>query len=508
MRSYVAAFVVAAVAAALLTPLVRRVALRLGAVSGSGGRNVNVRSIPRLGGVAICLAVLLPIVSLLFVESRVATAFKANVLLVLGVGAGGATMCIVGAVDDLRGVRALHKLGFQLAVAALAFFCGFRIEGVELPLFGNLPMGVFALPVTMIWVVGIINAVNLIDGLDGLAAGVAFFAGLTNLVVAYLGGGVIPALMMSAMLGALAGFLFYNFNPAKIFMGDSGSYLLGFVLAVTPLVGPSQKGSAAVGLLVPVVALGVPIFDTMFTIVRRFLERRPIFSPDRGHVHHRLLDLGLTHRRAVLALYGVSIVFTAASIAIYLGRSWQVGLALLVASVAAIGLARFAGYFSILNLRERQHQRIRSRETELLRHAMPSLVVSMARTRSEAEILEQLRALSHQVGLSSVKIVQGDKEMFSWTVGDVAPRRVVASMQYPLGANALATATLVARAPNDFEEPQMSPQTEILLQLVVDLLATNLSRVGSKLAPTCHSASSIEDAGSAASAVSTAPAKA
>src|SRR5690606_22890845 len=143
----------------------------------------------------------------------------------------------------------------------------------------------------------------LIDGLDGLAAGVVFFAGVTNFVVAYISGSVMTALIMAAMLGSVLGFLIYNFNPARIFMGDSGSYLLGYVLAVTALAGASQKASTAVALLVPIVALGVPIFDTLFTIVRRFLERRPIFSPDRGHVHHRLLDLGLTHRRAVVILY-------------------------------------------------------------------------------------------------------------------------------------------------------------------------------------------------------------
>src|SRR5262249_3320778 len=154
------------------------------------------------------------------------------------------------------GVRAMHKLFVQLAVAVIAFACGFRIEAVSLPLLGDLSMGIFALPVTALWIVGIVNAVNLIDGLDGLAAGVVFFAALTNFVVASIYGSVLPAVLMAAMLGAVVGFLFYNFNPARIFMGDSGSYFLGYVLATMSLFGSLQKTSTAVSLLVPVLALG------------------------------------------------------------------------------------------------------------------------------------------------------------------------------------------------------------------------------------------------------------
>src|SRR5262249_52489320 len=159
-----------------------------------------------------------------------------------------------------------------------------------------------SLPITVLWITGIVNAINLIDGLDGLAAGIVFFAGLTNFVVAYMHGALMVALFMSAMLGATAGFLFHNFNPARIFMGDSGSYFLGYVIATSSLLGSMQPTSTTVALLVPMLALGVPIFDTLFAIVRRFLERRPLFSPDRGHIHHRLVDMGITHRRAVLIL--------------------------------------------------------------------------------------------------------------------------------------------------------------------------------------------------------------
>jgi len=483
MRSYIAAFLIAAVVAAALTPLMRRLALRAGAVSSGGGRHTNDHEVPRLGGVAICIALFTPIVGLFFVEAVVAGAFKARPAQVFGLVSGGIVMCLVGMVDDVRGIRALYKLYGQVAVAVLAFACGFRIDAVALPFVGSLSMGIFALPVTALWIVGIINAVNLIDGLDGLAAGVVFFAGVTNFVVAYMTGAMVPALIMAAMLGAVLGFLFYNFNPARIFMGDSGSYLLGFVLAVTSLVGASQKASTAVSLLVPVVALGVPIFDTLFTMVRRFLERRPLFSPDRGHVHHRLLDLGITHRRAVLILYGVCVVLTVASIGIYLGRSWQVGVALLTTSVVVIGLARFVGYFSYWHLRKRQQARVRSRETELLRRALPSLPERFRSAGSEAEVFDILVDLAGEVRMASIRLLHASEVVYSWTDDCDDQRRICARMEYPVGFDALARSTLEIEVANDFEDSQMSPQTDILLQVVVDLVEHRLTALGSLLAP-------------------------
>jgi UDP-GlcNAc:undecaprenyl-phosphate/decaprenyl-phosphate GlcNAc-1-phosphate transferase len=146
--------------------------------------------------------------------------------------------------------------------------------------------------------------------------------------------------LMASLMGALLAFLFYNFNPARIFMGDSGSYFLGFLLATSSIMAPLQKASTTVSLLVPIVALGLPIFDTLFSMLRRYLERRPMFSADRGHVHHRLLDMGITHRRAVVTLYGASVVLAASAIAIALGRDWEVGLGLLGASVVLAGLMR------------------------------------------------------------------------------------------------------------------------------------------------------------------------
>ncbi|MBM4356746.1 MAG: undecaprenyl/decaprenyl-phosphate alpha-N-acetylglucosaminyl 1-phosphate transferase [Deltaproteobacteria bacterium] len=485
MRTYLAAFLLAALASAALTPLVRLIAIRLQAMSATGGRHMHARKIPRLGGVAIAIALFLPILSLFVVDGVVAQHIRENALRVVGLCGGGALLCLVGALDDIRGVRALSKLLAQILVATLAWGCGFRIDEIMLPVFGVLPMGIFSLPVTVLWVVGITNAVNLIDGLDGLAAGVVFFAGVTNFVVAHSLGRQFTALAMAALLGAVLAFLFYNFNPARIFMGDSGSYLLGYVLATTALVGPTGKATTAVSLLVPIVALGVPIFDTLFAMVRRALERRPIFSPDRGHIHHRLLDLGLTHRRAVLFLYGVSVLLTVASIAIYLGRAWQIGVALLGATVVMAGLVRFVGYFSIAMFARRQRSRMRSRDAELLRHAVLSAFTELAAAHTEEQLLEALEAVAERAELASLEVrPRGLEEAtFRWAPRTSDARRVVATMTYPLGRDSLADHEVEIAVVTEFEDAEMPPQTEILLQLFVDLLVQNLARVGSRFAP-------------------------
>ncbi|MBE7480996.1 MAG: undecaprenyl/decaprenyl-phosphate alpha-N-acetylglucosaminyl 1-phosphate transferase [Polyangiaceae bacterium] len=486
MRSYVAAFFIALLIAAALTPIVRLLAIRLGAMSRPGGRHVNRRSVPRLGGISIALAVSAPVAALLFSDSGVATTIQGSAKLAYGLLAGAAIMCVVGAVDDTRGLRAMHKLIAQVACALIAFAAGFRIEAISLPFVGSLSMGIFALPITVAWIVGITNAVNLIDGLDGLAAGVVFFAAVTNFTVAYISSSVFVAVLMAAMMGALIGFLFYNFNPARIFMGDSGSYFLGYVLATASLAGAAQKASTTVSLLVPVVALGVPIFDTLFSVVRRWLERRPLFSPDRGHIHHRLIDMGLTHRRAVLILYGVSIVLTVSAVGISLGRSWEVGVALLAVTVVMTGLIRSVGYFEYLVLRKRQKSRLYERHTERLRRAIPELPAALAATRSEDDVLGELAALAESAELGYVEVLRngaaGEECAFKWSRSEHdTDLRGLVSARFPIGRDDNARAILKFGWRPETEE--VSPQDDVLLQLVTDIVASNLSRLASPLAP-------------------------
>ncbi|HTA91788.1 MAG TPA: MraY family glycosyltransferase [Polyangiaceae bacterium] len=489
MKSYVVACLVALFLSVLVTPLVRRFALRIGAVSTPGGRHVHGRTVPRLGGIALAFAWAVPVVSLALRDPMVTRALHGNLLQIVTVVVGGAVICTVGALDDARGMRSLYKLAAQIVVAAFAFACGFEIQAIQLPLFGTLQMGAFALPVTVLWIVGVTNAVNLIDGLDGLAAGVSFFAAFTSFVIASISGSVFVALTMAALMGALVGFLFFNFNPARIFMGDSGSYFLGFVLATTALAGGGgglqQKASTAVSLLVPVLALGVPIFDTLFSMFRRLLERRPIFSADRGHVHHRLLDLGLTHRRAVMFLYGISILLAAGAIAVSLGRSWHVGVALLSVSLVFVGFVRFLGYFEYLHFRKRQKSRLRDPFTENLRRVIPRLIVALSKASGEDGALNVLERLTNETSILCVEVLASGKagehaHCWSKSGADCASRDLV-EMVFPIGRGSASIASLRFRWNSDLEDP--APQVDVLLQILVDELSRALLTFGSELLP-------------------------
>jgi UDP-GlcNAc:undecaprenyl-phosphate GlcNAc-1-phosphate transferase len=480
MKAFLALFFAAAALSAAMTPPIRSLAIRLRALSRPGGRNLNERAVPRMGGVAVAIGTLAPLALVAMVHSSVGASLRADALQLLGLVAGGVFLCGVGTLDDVRRLRAIHKLALQVAAAVIAFSCGYRIEAVRLPLIGELSMGVFALPVTTLWVVGVTNAINLIDGLDGLAAGVAFFAGLTNFVVAYVNGSIFVAAVMAAMLGAVVGFLVFNFNPARIFMGDSGSYFLGYVLGSVSLAGSSQKASTAVSVLVPLVALGLPIVDMLFTIARRFLEKRSIFSPDRGHIHHRLLDMGLTHRRAVLLLYGVCLVLTAAAIGISLGRSWQVGLALLCATLVVVTISRFVGYFEYLLLLRGQHPRAWDRHSRLLRDAMPEMARRLSEARSEPDVfaaLEQLTALA-QLDSANIVPVDVDAKVSVQPPAEIDER---VALLFAIGPDATAQSAICFRWRP--EDGRVSPQAETLLQIVADLAASVLSRVGSRHAP-------------------------
>ncbi len=481
MLSYLTCFAIAAVASVLLTPVARRIAIRIGAVGRPGGRNIHARSIPRLGGTALAAGWCVAILLFRHLPSHGSVALADSGIRLWGIVVGALGLCALGAVDDVRGLRAYHKLIGQIILAIVAFACGLRIDAVSLPLFPSLSMGVFALPVTVLWIVGVTNAVNLIDGLDGLAAGVGFFASATYFVVALVGGNPFVALMSAALMGVLAGFLVFNFNPARIFMGDSGSYFIGFLLATLPIATErQQKASTAVSLLVPMLALGLPIFDTLLTMARRFLERRSMFSPDRGHIHHRLLDLGLTHRRAVVLLYGVCVVYAASAIAVSLGRILHTGIALVSVSIVGVGLVRFAGYFEVLHVARRQRARLYDPRAVGLRYAVPEYLATLATARTEGEVMDLLEHATTRLDFERIELLKDGATRRQFGPKDGSEREVVRAT-YPLGRDDQARASL--RFSWSASEPEVPPQVAILLQLIVDGAANALVRVGSPLAP-------------------------
>ena len=279
--------------------------LRWGIVARAGGRHLHQGAVPRTGGLALFAGVAAALMLRLLGEhlwgwSPAVTELERPVL---GVLAGLAVMFGVGLLDDLVDLRPSQKLAGQLAAAGIAYAAGVRIDFVGDPFGGGLILlGVLSLPVTLFWMVGFANVINLIDGLDGLAAGVTAIAGVTLLLLALQSNQAAAAVLAAALVGACIGFLRFNFNPASIFMGDSGALFLGFALACISLLGV-MKSVAAITLVVPLLVIGVPVFDTFAAIVRRRRQGRPIQEADAGHIHHRLLGRGFDQRQTVLIIY-------------------------------------------------------------------------------------------------------------------------------------------------------------------------------------------------------------
>jgi UDP-GlcNAc:undecaprenyl-phosphate/decaprenyl-phosphate GlcNAc-1-phosphate transferase len=344
MRTSAASFLLGFMVAVWLTPVARRLAYRFQLVDRpQDGRRVNKKSIPRAGGLAIAAGVLAPILALAFYENTISRAIYADLVSVAALFVGALAALGIGLVDDLYRPSAKLRLLALVAVAALCWLGGHRVEDIVIPGVGQVTMGFWSLPVTVLWIVGVIVAFNFVDGLDGLATGIALISTVTLFVCATIDNNVLLMTWTGAMAGALLGFLIFNFNPASIFMGDAGSNFLGFVLALVALQ-TSRKTAAAVSFVVPFCVLGLPLLDVSLTMVRRALLRQGLFTSERGHLHHRLLQLGLSHRWAVLVLYGVTTVFCLGAVAIAVPL-WH--LHLLVATVitaVVFGLMFATGY--------------------------------------------------------------------------------------------------------------------------------------------------------------------
>lgn len=335
-----ASFAVAGAAALLLTPLVKRFAVKIGAMDAPNHRKVHTRIMPRLGGLAIYLAfVLTTLGAWLFAGEGF------DWKIALGLLLGGTVIVTVGAFDDKFDLSPKVKLLGQIAAALIVVAFDVRIELLNIP-FGDSMVDTswLSIPLTVFWIVGVTNAVNLIDGLDGLAAGVSGIATATILVLAILMGNVTVILLSAVLLGSIVGFLFYNFHPAKIFMGDSGALFLGFALSTFSIMGFKQ--ATLVSFIVPLVILAVPLGDTFFAIVRRVLNRTPISVADKSHLHHCLQQIGLSHRQTVLVIYAVAIFFGLCAVLLSQTANWVavifVAVLLLVMELGAEAIGIFS----------------------------------------------------------------------------------------------------------------------------------------------------------------------
>jgi UDP-GlcNAc:undecaprenyl-phosphate GlcNAc-1-phosphate transferase len=345
MTTILFVFIIAFVLALVLTPVAKSLGVRFGAVDIPSARKVHTQAIPRSGGLAITVSFFLAIIACTFLMTDVSNLLFWNELRAFGI-LGGIVIFAVGFFDDFHRLGPKIKILFQIFAASLAFYGGIRIEGFVA---GGvvLHFGILSWPITVFWFLLFINAMNLIDGLDGLAAGIAFFTGVVMVIMTVMQANYLAALEFAALSGALLGFLRYNFNPASVFMGDGGSYFIGYTIAALAIMG-SIKSQVGATLLIPLLALGVPIFDTILSPMRRFFLGRRIFHPDKGHIHHRLIEMGLDSNKAVLAIYGVSCILCLIAILLVNLQDVMAGLLLIVLGAGAFIIVRKLGYLEYL----------------------------------------------------------------------------------------------------------------------------------------------------------------
>ncbi|MRG85048.1 glycosyltransferase family 4 protein [Salinibacillus xinjiangensis] len=326
-----------------ITPIVKKVALKINAVDVPEQRKVHDKIMPRLGGLAIYTSF---VIGLLFLSP------DSQYLLTIITGA--TVIMLVGVLDDVIGLSASMKLSGHIVAALIVVLSGLQIEFITIPFGPKVDFEIWGIPITILWIVGVTNAINLIDGLDGLAAGIAAIALITISGMALFMGNVVVAILGLMLLGSTLGFLIYNFYPAKIFLGDTGSYFLGFMISVLSILG-LYKNVTVFSLIVPIIILGVPIVDTFFAIVRRFIQGKPLHSPDKAHLHHSLIKLGFTHRQTVLILYTMSGIFSLAAIVFTRGTMWgstivMILLAILIELTVEITGLVSHNYRPVLNL--------------------------------------------------------------------------------------------------------------------------------------------------------------
>ncbi|GHV12664.1 undecaprenyl-phosphate alpha-N-acetylglucosaminyl 1-phosphate transferase [Clostridia bacterium] len=314
------AFIFAALLAFVITPLVRVLAFRIGAVDvPKDNRRMHKVPIPRLGGLAIFIAFVAAV--LIFYGAT-----KESVALILG----SAIIAGIGIVDDVFRIKAIYKLLAQLAAAGIIVWSGIIFSHINL--FGDyISFGIFKYPITILWIVALTNAVNLIDGLDGLACGISAISAMSLLFVTLIIGDFGVALIIAILAGACIGFLPFNIYPAKMFGGDTAAMFLGFVLSVVSIMGVF-KLHALLTFVMPFLIFSVPLFDTLFAIVRRIAAGRPPFSADRGHLHHRLIDMGFNQRQSVVILYAVSALFGVSAV-LFVARRVLYGVILIAVSI-------------------------------------------------------------------------------------------------------------------------------------------------------------------------------
>jgi UDP-GlcNAc:undecaprenyl-phosphate GlcNAc-1-phosphate transferase len=434
MGEYVVIYLVAFTLSVFLVPIVRRLALKVGAIDlPDRVRKIHTRAVPRMGGVAIFIAFIVPVVGTYvlgatgLVESQVYQVLTESSTAMSGLLAASTLILLLGIYDDVRHCRPSVKILVQTVAALVLCAVGIRIDLIRNPFTGELiRFGWLAWPLTVFWVLAITNAINLIDGMDGLGPGVGLFVAGTMLLISIFFRVSLVGPVMAALVGAIIGFLIFNFHPAKIFMGDSGSLFVGFLLAAICIQG-SIKRYTLVALLIPIVALALPIIDTLMAIVRRWSKGLPMSVPDKQHVHHRLMSLGFSQREAVFVLYGVSVILGCVALVVAVLES--------ALSVAVAGGTIVAIIVGVHVLGGREFSAIGTRILQALRrrHRRRSAWIEVYNTAAKMESASSVEEMWHDIGelfteldVDSVHVslseAPGGRRELEWTrpAGDAA----------------------------------------------------------------------------------------
>ena len=323
---------VAFIAALVLTPVAIKLANQFNIVDMPNHRKVHTKPTPRMGGLAIYAAFVLGTLALMVYTREVAALLIAATIVMT-----------TGLIDDVKSISPKFKLLGQVLASLVLVRAGFYVEFITNPFDGGIiSLGFWGIPLTILWLTGISNTINLIDGLDGLSSGVSAIAAIATAIVCVSQGALLPAALAGVLAAAALGFLPWNFNPAKTFMGDCGSLLLGFLLGALALMGLS-KGATIISIFIPLIILGIPVFDTTFAIIRRMFLRKPIFEADKMHLHHSLIALGMSQRQTVLIIYALSIVMGVCAVLMSVLTSSQAVLVLLLITLATFVGAEFLG---------------------------------------------------------------------------------------------------------------------------------------------------------------------
>ena len=387
-------FIVAGCLAAMLTRWLISKPLAVGLDRPDGWRKQHQVSVPRLGGVSIFLVLALGWMGATLVDPEAWTEL-------LPLWLGNAIVFSVGLIDDLRPLGARVKFLGQLGAALLLYAMGVSVDVLSNPVGeGSLQLGFWSLPVTLLWLVAVPNIINLVDGMDGLAAGVGLLLSLTLAIVAGHNGQQQALVLALLMAGAISGFLIFNLPPARVFLGDGGAYLIGFFVASLSL-RSSQKGSMLAALMVVGIALGLPILDTAFAIMRRAVRGVSIFSADADHIHHRLMLLGYSKARALMAMYGACLMLCLVGLSILIFKGMLLAVLLALLSLAAIGVARYLGYVRRWGALRSQWKRAlaRRRQIEYFKVHAAALQFDLEQCSDLSEFDELLRGRLKWLGL-------------------------------------------------------------------------------------------------------------